>query len=118
MFALGILLLAIHKKMNGNNSRRNDLAALFSLFLLIFIKLYVFVLIFPGIIAWLLTKGKSIRFSITTFFSIYLIYFLCAFNLHYLFPDYNFAELLYWKQHNFYVIAEVNGANSVLKFRV
>ena len=57
-------------------------------------------MIVPGMISYwwcVKTNNKNcfIKFSAT-----YLLYFIILFNLKYINPNYNFAEIIYWKQHN------------------
>jgi hypothetical protein len=77
-------------------------------------KVYVIALLLPAIIAWPLSKQFSGIKAVYIFSGIYLAYFVIAFNLYHLFPDYNLAVILYWKQWNFYGYAISMHSNSLI----
>jgi hypothetical protein len=46
---------------------------------------------------------------------VYGFFFLLAFNMHRILPAYKLADIIYYKQQNFYVLAEMTKANSVIR---
>lgn len=115
LFALGLVLWSLYKMISGNYSTGLLLLFLFSFSLLLFTKFYVIVSIFPGLLALLWARNKKGLPALSRFLIVYLIFFIAAFNIHYLFPDFRLTELIYWKQKNFYVLAELTRARSVIE---
>ena len=116
LFALGMLLYSLHKIITSSHSRTNIWGFIFCLLLLTITKLYVLIIIFPGIIAWYWSrKDVSKRKIVFKFTLSYLIYLILAFNIGSAVDKYNVTDLIYFKQKNFYVIAEANKANSVIE---
>lgn len=116
LFALGMLLYSFSKMIVSKHSTLNIIAFIFCLLLLTITKLYVLIIIFPGIIAWFWSRNDaSKRKIIFKFFFCYVIYFLAAFNIGSIVDKYNVTDLIYYKQKNFYVIAEASKASSIIQ---
>jgi hypothetical protein len=116
LFALGMLLYSIHKIIFSKYTAIDLVTFLFCLLLLMVTKLYVLILIFPGIVAWYWARKDSTkRAVILKFITSYTIYFILAFNIGAVIDKYNVTDLIYFKQKNFYVIAETTKAKSVIE---
>lgn len=115
LFALGILVYVYRQVVAGD--RRWSRLGLFilSFLLLLFTKFYVIVTITPGLIAWWLSRKQSPRGATIRFLAVYGVFFLLAFNLHRAFPAYKLADIIYYKQQNFYTLAAMTRANSVIQ---
>jgi hypothetical protein len=114
IFAFGVLVYSLNNIVTNGFSSGKIIVFIFSLLLLTFTKLYVLLIIFPGIIAWLLCRNKTGITVAAIFLILYAIYFALAFNLTYIFPEVNVAEIIYWKQKNFYGLAAATNAGSVI----
>jgi hypothetical protein len=100
IFALGMFLYCFQKIINGKRNLKHLISFSLALIILIYLKIYVFAILLPGIIAYwwsTLSKYKNVGFK---FGLTYLIYFIVLFNLKYINPNYNLSEIIYWKQHN------------------
>ncbi|MBP6335313.1 MAG: hypothetical protein KA444_07565 [Bacteroidia bacterium] len=115
LFAFGLLIYSFNKIVTGEFKIKNYLIFLISFFLLLFTKLYVIMAIFPGLLAWYWARKNQGRIAFLKFSISYLLYVAILFNIHHLIPKYNVAEILYWKQQNFYVLAELTQAKSVIQ---
>lgn len=114
LFAFGVLVYMFRRLVQGNTGRYTTGLFTLSLFLLVFIKFYVLLAVVPGLIAWYWSRGKTGMPVLLRFTFLYTVYFTAGFNLHYLFPKYELADILYWKQANFYVLATTTHASSVI----
>src|SRR5690606_16927866 len=85
------------------------------LLLLMFTKIYVLCIVVPGLVAWFLSRKRQAYLRPVVFILVYLVSFSAAFAVSALNPKYNLADLIYWKQKNFYVLAENTGAKSVIE---
>ncbi len=115
LFALGLSLESFNRLLYDKFKIRALVLLLMGLVLLIFTKPYVILAIFPGMIAWYWSKNNQGWIVVTKFCASYLIYFIIVFNIHLLLPKYNVAEIIYWKQKNFQVLAELTNAKSVFR---
>ncbi len=115
LFALGMLLYSLSKIMVSRHSKINIAGFIFCLLLLTITKLYVLLIIFPGIVAWYWSRNEETKRKIIFKFTLsYTIYFILAFNIGSIADKYDVTDMIYYKQKNFYVIAEASKANSVI----
>ena len=114
LFAFGMLLYSLNKMMSSDYSKRNVAAFIFCLLLLMITKLYVLIIIFPGVIAWYWARKDRPGKIILKFAVSYVLCFVLAFNLGRVINKYDVTDLIYFKQKNFYVIAETSKAKSVI----
>lgn len=112
--ALGLLLFSFYKLLEIFRWKYFILLFL-SLIFLVFIKPYVIMIIAPAIIAWLWSVKTNYHWIWFKFISVYIIYFLVGFNIHYLFTDFNIVYLIYLKQLNFLNLAVDVGAGSIIE---
>lgn len=115
LFAFGTLVYICRQLMLGDRRRSRLVIFVMSFLLLLFIKFYVIVIITPGMLAWWMSRGKTTFGALLRFTAVYSVFFLLAFNLHHLFPDYKVTDIVYYKQQNFYLLAELNKANSLIR---
>ena len=115
LFALGMLLYSLNKIISSKHSVTNIIAFAFCLLLLTITKLYVLIIIFPGIIAWYWSRNNLGRIILLKFICCYAIYLVLAFNVGEINNKYKIQDLIYYKQKNFYVLAENTKAKSVIQ---
>lgn len=115
LFAFGIMLYTFNKLLTNHFKTKYIFLFILSFILLVFTKLYVLISIFPGIIAWILSRKNTGWKVALTFVAAYLIYFILVFNIHYIFPEYNVADIIYWKQKNFNSLVELTKAKSLIE---
>src|SRR6185436_17209274 len=114
LFALGMLLYSLHNIINEKNKRRNSITFFISLMLLMITKLYVLVTIFPGLAAWYWSKRDTAKIVLVKFLSCYTLYLAVILNSGLISEKYDVVDIIYYKQKNFYTLAEFTNANSVI----
>lgn len=115
LFALGMLLYSFSKMIHSKHSTANVVAFIFCLLLLTITKLYVLVIIIPGIAAWYWSKNDSIKKLLLKFALCYIAYFFLVFNIGFVSNKYDVTDMIYYKQKNFYTIAATTKAKSVIE---
>jgi hypothetical protein len=111
--AAGALLLSYQRMMSDVITFKRSLTFLLSLFILAFIKVYVTVILLPGLFAWFITRNSSSKKVFLTFIAIYTLYFITAFNLYHVRDEWNVAALLFYKQKNFIEIGMYHNAKMI-----
>ena len=114
LFALGIMLYSFNRMVNRTCSRGHQVVFAASFFLLMITKLYVLAAISPGLIAWYWSGNDSMRKIVVKFLGCYAIYFILVFNIGQVNDKYDITDIIYWKQKNFYVLAEYTNAKSLI----
>ena len=114
LFALGMVLYAAKRIFSRQFRLRHILFLAGGLWLLVLTKFYVLLLVLPGLLAWYHSSKRNDRRIFIRFLVYYGIYFLAGFNLYHFFPSFSLVDILYWKQQNFYVIAGIQHAKSVI----
>ena len=97
---------------NGYTFKR-ILLLLIGFIILVLTKVYVFVIILPGILAWLITRNYGKLKTTITFLLIYIFYLLAAFSIYRINDRYNIAAEIFYKQHNFIEIGEYHAASMI-----
>lgn len=115
IFVFGSLCYIIHRIGLTGFNRKKIISLLLMLFSLLFIKLYVMIIIFPGMMVWLWSRNRSSMAMVIAFVIVYALYFTAAFNIDKINEKYDVADIIYYKQVNFYVQAEENKAGSVIE---
>lgn len=115
IFAFGLMLYTFNQLLSNQVRTKNLLIFLLSFVLLVFTKLYVLISIFPGMIAWIWSRNNRGWKVALKFVSVYFIYFVIVFNIYHVFPEYNVADIIYWKQKNFNTLVELTRAKSVIE---
>ena len=111
--ATGFMLYSFQKIMETGITVRRILVFSVSIFVLAFIKVYVMVLMLPGLLAWFLTRKKNGWKVYLTFLGLYTLFFIIAFNLYHFNDEYNVAALLFYKQKNFIEIGMRHAAKMI-----
>jgi len=95
-------------------TRRRIIFLLIGLTILVFTKAYVIIILFPGLIAWWITRNfKSAWKTVFTYVSIYGIIIIIAFNLYHFNDNYNVAAVLFYKQKNMVEIGDQHAARMI-----
>ncbi|MEO5571612.1 MAG: hypothetical protein ABIT08_16845 [Bacteroidia bacterium] len=100
VFALGMFLYSFTKIVSEKIYLKHIFSFVATLLILFYLKIYTLLMIIPGIIAYGWSVKTNYKNTFVKFSVAYFIYFLVLFNLKYINPNYNFAEIAYWKQHN------------------
>lgn len=120
IFAFGILFYNFHLFITkGLTPSRLILIVVTALWLSI-LKLYILMIILPGLILlWFFKKKPHLTtYTFQIFAGLYIIYFAIIFNLKYVFHDYDFAHMIYRKQYNFLNLITIVKAGSVIDIPV
>ncbi len=118
VFAFGVLFYNFHKLLKNDFSVKTLAAILFSFYLLTLIKLYVLLIIFPGLIAYYWSYKTNLKWVGLKFALIYFIAMVALFNIEKVLPQYNFKESLSDKQHNFIAISKVTKIGSFIDIQL
>ncbi len=114
LFALGMMLYLFNRIVNKTCSNRHLIAFILSFFLLMMTKLYVLAAIFPGLIAWCWSRDDSMKKILFKFATCHLVYFMMVFNVGLVSDKYDITDIIYYKQKNFYTLAEYTNAKSLI----
>jgi hypothetical protein len=109
----GLLLYSFTLLLKKGFSTKRFAGFILGLTILAITKVYVIVIIIPGMIAWWLTYKSSGKKVIVAFLAAYGIYIGIAFNLYHINPDYNVAAVVYYKQKNFLEIGTKHKASMI-----
>lgn len=112
MFAIGIFLYSLQQIIENKFSYKYLLLIFAGTAFLLLIKTYVFFLLFPGAIAWLWAAKTGNKNVLLKFIGCYLIFALMLFCLELIIPQLNIVKIIYWKNHNFRVVAQHFGSGS------
>ena len=115
IFGLGLFIYQFYLFTIDGLKVKRILLLLLSIGLLSIIKFYILILILPGIIGWLLSKNFAPKNSLSVIAILYILFFIVAFNFHYLAPEYDLSAILYWKQFNFYGYANAVESKSLIE---
>jgi len=114
LFAFGMLLYFFTKALDKITLKTILWIAVMA-FLVIINKIYILLAAIPGLTAWYWCYKTSYKFTFSKFLFVHFIYFIALFNFHYLFPRYDFATIIYWKQRNFLELADYVKAGSIIQ---
>ncbi|REJ81290.1 MAG: hypothetical protein DWQ44_09555 [Bacteroidetes bacterium] len=112
---LGILIYSFDKIINGEITLRRILLFLCALTILVFTKIYILGILLPLLPAWYFSVKNENKYPIVYFVASAIIFFIILFNIHYFLPEYKVSDILYWKQRNFHVLAELTSAKSLIE---
>ncbi len=131
VFALGIAVYLIYRlAVKKGNQFKNSIGLVVSLFLLLNIKAYMFIVIIPGLFAWYIsiskmqigsTKGKSLKKAtefqsiLPVYFFVMLIYYTALYNFSPLLTHFSVPELMHNKQIEFNNLAQTEKAGSFVE---
>lgn len=115
LFGMGVLVYQFYFYLKHPEQHRRIVPIVLSFALLSITKLYIIVLLAPGLLTWaIMTKlkfGKPLIYTV----AVYFLFFTCAFNFYRILPEYNLAAMLYWKQFNFYGFATSVDSKSLIE---
>ncbi len=109
----GLFIYCYSQLLKHGFTYKRLLLLLIGFIILILTKVYVFVIILPGLFAWLLTRNSTILKTVMTFILVYLLYLFVGFSLYRLNDNYNMAAEIFYKQHNFIEIGEYHAASMI-----
>lgn len=115
ILGMGFLFYGIHLLLHFKN-RFNSVYVflLIAILLMVMVKMYVLALLIPGIAAWIWVEKTSLQKVWLKFGIAHAFYFLLLFSVHYIFPEMNAVEVLYYKQHNSIVFADYMQSRSII----
>ncbi len=111
LFAFGLFLYYFLQLLDKISAKTILLLLILSLLILIN-KVYILIAAIPGLMAWYWSYKTAHKFTFTKFLFTHIVYFLLLFNIQYIIPRYNFADIMYAKQYNFLRLAEFVKAGS------
>ncbi len=115
MLGMGFLFYGLHLLFHFKNRFINArVVLLFALLLMAMVKMYVLAVLIPGIAAWIWVEKTSLKHIWLKFGITHVVYFLILFNVHYILPEMNAVEVLYYKQHNSIVFADYMQSRSII----
>ncbi len=115
LFALGMFIYFLYETIYRGITFKKSIGLLFSLALLSLTKFYIILLMAPGLLIWWGSHKKKWKTVFSKMALAYILFFFIAFNIHYLFPEYNLSYMLYWKQANFYGFANSVDSKSLIE---
>jgi len=120
IFAFGILFYNFHLLITRGGSPSRILIILLTALWLSVLKLYILMIVLPGLVLWWFFKKypSRDRFTFPAFTLAYILYFAVIFNLKYIFHDYDFAHMIYKKQFNFLNLVSMVQSGSVIDIPV
>lgn len=114
LFALGLMIWQFFLLLEGKSSFWGVTVLGFSLFILLYLKIYILMAITPGVLAMIVVKRSGHKFLFLKYFVVLLFCVLCMLNFHLLFPNYPVLETLALRQQIFSNLAEVTKPGSAI----
>lgn len=111
IMALGIMIFAIHKVLEGNNKKESWALILITLFLLLYIKFYVLVAFLPAIICFLVAHFTKVK-KVFIYGGLLSCFGILVMNAKYIPPHVDMVKILERKQSDFKRLAEWQHAGS------
>jgi hypothetical protein len=115
LFGMGLMLYTYNKIIHGQRTVKTLTTFLALFILLIFTKLYVIITIIPGLVAWYWARKDSSKIIVLKFLLCYSVYLFLGFNIGTVNDKYDVADIIYFKQKNFYVLAKMAAAKSTIQ---
>ncbi len=113
--AFGLLLSSLVKLWTNPKSYSQYLVFGISFILLVYVKVYVVISLIPAMLALLLVKSTGERWVVLKFVIVHIICFVVAMNAHHFFRGGDFLYVLHKKQIDFYNVAILRDAGSVVE---
>jgi len=114
VFSIGSLIYVIEKCFHEKINFTKIGGIIFFSICLLYIKSYILIVIFPGILSWLVIKKINFNKFIITL-SIHFFYFLLLFNVANFYTDQSIPLRLISKQNEFENLVVTEKANSVIQ---
>jgi hypothetical protein len=111
IFAMGFSILYFIK-LNIKFDYKKLIGFTLFMLLLFFIKSYIFFLLLPLMLSYLLQQKFHFKRVWLTYFGVYFILILSGLTIGYLFPEYSFTYLIYDKNSCFIDMTQTFGAGS------
>jgi hypothetical protein len=101
IFAFGVLFYNFFKMITHRFSMKTLLLCVCMFYLLTILKLYILLILVPGMIAWYWAYATRLKRIGLKFAFVYLVSMIALFNMEMVLPKYNFKDYLAHKQRNF-----------------
>ncbi len=105
MFGLGILFYSQHQLVI-EGKWHYAVPAFLSIVLLLFLKVYILMLLFPGIVAWLWSESSPPALAVLKFVVVYGACSILLLSARLISPNLSVESVIYWKQVNSVNLAE------------
>ena len=103
LFFLGISLVVYHVYFGWKENRygvKRIIGILVGLLLLLMLRNFILVVIFPAVVAWILANRSS-RSGLITFVTVYVVFIILFFTIRYIKPEFDFPKAVVTKQQEF-----------------
>lgn len=117
-FAFGVLLYHFHKMLMKGISIKTLVIMALSVYLLLLIKVYIIVIIAPGLFAYYWAFKTNLKWVGLKFAFVYFLALFALFNIEMILPEFNFKESLADKQHNFLKVAQGAKTGSLIEIQL
>ncbi len=114
MFGMGVLFYS-NLQMIHAGKKYYALPAVIAIMVLMFLKVYVLILLFPGIVAWLWSVHSPPRLVVLKFCLTYGALVILLLGARWINPNLNAVSVLYWKQVNSVKLAEAMQSRSSIE---
>jgi hypothetical protein len=109
----GLFIYSFAQWVYKGPSVRRILFLFLGLVILVLTKVYVILILLPGLFAWRFSRNASPGRSGLIFLAFYSVYLVTAFSAYRYNDDYNVAAEIFYKQKNFIEIAERHAASVI-----
>ncbi len=113
MFGIGTLLFS-KLQMIHLGKKRYALLVLVSVIILMFLKVYVLLILLPGVIAWMWSSRSGYAVIILKFLVTYSLFIILFFNLKLISPNLDAVSIIYHKQNNSIRFTEFMKSKSII----
>jgi hypothetical protein len=111
---LGMLFMSLKGFVDNPQKIKNYLIGALSIALLFYVKSYVIFSLIPALLFLLIIKTIGQKRALLKFALVHIVCFICAQNAHYFFQGGDFIYVLHKKQVDFYNVAFLDNAKSVV----
>lgn len=114
LFGMGLLIYYFDQLIRKRHVLISILIVIGSSVLLTYTKFYVFITLIPLLISYLIVYFTSERFVFLKYFIVCCLYVILGLIIPYIFPGYNFLEIIAQKQHDFINLSKFVKSGSVI----
>jgi hypothetical protein len=115
LFGMGLLIYFFDQLVRKKQIIISLIFALSSSILLAYTKFYVIITLIPLLISYFWVFKTSEKFILVKYLSVCCLYFIIGLLIPFIFPDYNFLEIIAQKQHDFINLSQFVKSGSVIK---
>lgn len=116
LFAIGVLLFCVNKLiLVSPKNIKLWLIAISMLIIMMFLKIYIIISIFPLLIAYFWISFTKNKYIFIKYLFVFTLFLSLGLSLHYLFPKYNAIQILVDKQHDFINLAKSLHSGSIIQ---